>query len=76
MGHIELGDGVRVGAQSGVTRSVSAGQDVTGSSAFPHKQWLQSMSHMPKLPDLYQRLKRLEQQVAELAARLDKEPET
>ncbi len=76
VGHIELGDGVRVGAQSGVTHSVPAGQDVSGSPAFPHKQWLQSMSHIPKLPDLYRRLKRLEQQVAELAARLDKEPET
>ncbi|MFI5330530.1 MAG: UDP-3-O-(3-hydroxymyristoyl)glucosamine N-acyltransferase, partial [Desulfobaccales bacterium] len=76
VGHIELGDGVRVGAQSGVSRSVPTGQDVSGSPAFPHKQWLQSMSHIPKLPDLYHRLKRLEQQLAELAARLDKEPET
>ena len=34
------------------------------------------MGHLPKLPDLYRRLKRLEKQLAELAARLDKEPET
>ncbi len=75
-GHIELGDGVRVGAQSGVNHSVPAGQDVSGSPAFSHKPWLKSISHIPKLPDLYQRLKRLEQQLAELAAGPDKEPET
>jgi UDP-3-O-[3-hydroxymyristoyl] glucosamine N-acyltransferase len=76
VGHIELGDGVRVGAQSGVNHSVAAGQDVSGSPAFPHKHWLQSMATVPKLPDLYRRLKRLERQVAELSARPDKEPET
>ena len=76
VGHIELGDGVRVGAQSGVTRSVPAGQDVSGSPAFPQKEWLKSMVLLPQLPDLYQRLKRLEAQLAELAARLEKEPDT
>jgi UDP-3-O-[3-hydroxymyristoyl] glucosamine N-acyltransferase len=76
VGHIELGDGARAGAKSGVARSVPAGQDVSGIPAFPHKQWLESMVTLPKLPDLYRRLKHLEKQVAELAARLDKEPET
>ena len=75
-GHIEVGDGVRVGAQSGVHHSVPAGQTVTGSPALPHKDWLQVMSHLPKLPDLYKRLKGLEKQLSELSARLDKEPET
>ena len=76
VGHIELGDGVRVGAQSGVTHSVPAGQVLTGSPALPHKEWLQSIVHLPKLPDLYKRLKRLEKQLSELSARLDKESET
>jgi len=75
-GHLELGDGVRVGAQSGVNHSVAAGQDVSGSPAFAHKEWLRSMGQIPKLPDLYRRLKRLEQQVAELSASADEEPET
>jgi len=75
-GHLEVGDGVRVGAQSGVNHSVPGGQDVSGSPARPHKEWLQIMGHLPKLPDLYQRLKRLEQQVAELSPKPDKEPET
>jgi hypothetical protein len=33
------------------------------------------MGHIPKLPDIYRRLKQLEQQVNELAARLQQEPE-
>ncbi len=75
-GHIELGDGVQVGAQSGVNHSVAAGQTVSGSPIRPHREWLLIMGHLPKLPDLYQRLKQLEKQVSELAARLPQEPET
>jgi UDP-3-O-[3-hydroxymyristoyl] glucosamine N-acyltransferase len=56
---------------------VAAGQDVSGSPALPQRQWLQSMTILSKLPELYRRLKRLEQQMAELAARSeDKEPES
>ncbi len=75
-GHIELGDGVQVGAQSGVHHSVPAGQTVSGSPARPHRDWLQHMGHLPKLPDMYRRLKLLEQQVSELAAQLKQEPES
>jgi len=75
-GHIELGDGVQVGAQSGVNHSIPAGQTVSGSPARPHREWLQIMGHFPKLPDLYQRLKRLEQTVSELSARLKQEQES
>jgi UDP-3-O-[3-hydroxymyristoyl] glucosamine N-acyltransferase len=73
VGHIELGDGVRVGAQSGVNHSIAAGQTVSGSPARPQREWLQQMSHIPKLPDIYRRLKQLEQQVSELAAQLKQE---
>ncbi len=75
-GHIELGDGVQVGAQSGVNHSVAAGQTVSGSPIRPHREWLHIMGHLPKLPDIYQRLKELEKKVSELTARLPQEPET
>jgi UDP-3-O-[3-hydroxymyristoyl] glucosamine N-acyltransferase len=75
VGHVELGDGVQVGAQSGVNHSVPAGQTVSGYPARPHREWLQIMGHLPKLPELYQRLRRLEQNVNELSARLKQEPE-
>ncbi len=35
VGHIEVGDGVQVGAQSGVTHIVPPGQMFVGSPAWP-----------------------------------------
>ena len=75
-GHLELGDGVQVGAQSGVNHSVPPGQTVSGYPIRPQREWLQIMGHLPQLPDLYQKLKRLEKELRELSARLKKEPET
>jgi UDP-3-O-[3-hydroxymyristoyl] glucosamine N-acyltransferase len=75
-GHLELGDGVQVGAQSGVNHSIPAGQTVSGSPVRPHREWLHLMGHLPKLPDIYRRLKQVEQQLNELAARLKQEPES
>jgi UDP-3-O-[3-hydroxymyristoyl] glucosamine N-acyltransferase len=75
-GHLEVGDGVQVGAQSGVHHSIPAGQIVSGSPTRPQREWLQQMGHMPKLPDIYRRLKQLEQRVIELAAQLKQEPES
>jgi UDP-3-O-[3-hydroxymyristoyl] glucosamine N-acyltransferase len=72
-GHLELGEGVQVGAQSGVNHSVASGQTVSGSPARPHREWLRIMGHLPKLPELHQRLKRLEQDVRELSAKLNQE---
>jgi UDP-3-O-[3-hydroxymyristoyl] glucosamine N-acyltransferase len=75
-GHLEVGDGVQVGAQSGVHHSIPAGQIVSGSPTRPQREWLQQMGHIPKLPDIYRRLKQLEQRVSELAAQLKQEPES
>ena len=76
VGHIELGDGVQVGAKSGVNHSVPAGQTVSGYPARPHQEWLKIMGALPRLPSLIHRLRQLEQKVSELAARLEKEPES
>ncbi len=75
-GHLELGDGVQVGAQSGVTRSVPPGQTVSGSPAVAHKNWLKMMNTLTRLPEIYRRLKDLEQRIDQLAAGLDKEHQT
>jgi UDP-3-O-[3-hydroxymyristoyl] glucosamine N-acyltransferase len=69
VGHIEVGDGAQVGAQSGVHHSVPAGQAVMGSPALPRQLIFRIMNLLPKLPEIYQRLKELEKQVTELAAK-------
>lgn len=76
VGHIELGDGVQVGAKSGVHHSVPPQQTVSGYPARPQQEWVRIMGHLPKLPEIYQRLKKLEQQLTKLSDRLEKESAT
>lgn len=66
-GHIELGDGVQVAAQGGVAHSIPAGQTVSGTPARLHQETVKMTLLLPKLPDMYKRLKELEKKVMELA---------
>ncbi len=75
VGHIELGDGVQVAAQAGVTHSIPAGRTVIGSPAKPHQEFLRFMPLLPKLPEIYQRLKEVEKRLKELAAKPPEEPQ-
>ncbi|HUJ78778.1 MAG TPA: UDP-3-O-(3-hydroxymyristoyl)glucosamine N-acyltransferase [Nitrospiria bacterium] len=63
VGHLTIGDGVRVGAQSGVAHDIPGGQDLSGSPAIPHRQWLAVQATLPTLPDLRRRLHRLEEEL-------------
>ncbi len=73
VGHIEIGDGVRIGAKSGVSNSVPAGSVVSGSPVLPQREFLRVSAIQRKLPEMYERLKALEKQVAALKAALEKE---
>jgi UDP-3-O-[3-hydroxymyristoyl] glucosamine N-acyltransferase len=75
-GHIELGDGVQVAAHSAVHNSLRPGQIVFGTPARPREEFVKFNAVLPKLPDIYRRLKQLEQQIRELSARLERESET
>jgi UDP-3-O-[3-hydroxymyristoyl] glucosamine N-acyltransferase len=70
VGHLAIGDGVRVGAQSGVAQSIPAGQDLSGSPAIPHRQWLSVQATLPHLPDLRRRLHRLEEDLHALQGQI------
>jgi len=63
VGHLTIGDGVRVGAQSGVAQNVPPGQDLSGSPAIAHRQWLAVQATLPQLPDIRRRLHRLEEEL-------------
>lgn len=71
LGHITVGDGVKVGVGGVLHRSVPAGQQVSGVPAMPHKAWLRAASSFKDLPDLVREVRRLTARVAELEARLD-----
>ncbi len=66
VGHLEIGDGARVGAQSGVGRNVKAGEDVSGSPAMPHKEWLKMTVNVRRLPQLKEELRQLKMKVQAL----------
>lgn len=65
-GHLEIGDNCRVGAKSGLGKSLKPGTDVSGIPAFEHRKYLRSAGLYARLPELYQRIKKLESGLAKL----------
>jgi UDP-3-O-[3-hydroxymyristoyl] glucosamine N-acyltransferase len=61
-GHIEVGDGVMLGAKAGVIVSLSAKENRSwsGVPAMPHRTWLKMGMLLPRLPELFRRVTRLE----------------
>ncbi len=58
--HVEIGDNVVVGAQGGVSKSLPAGGIYWGTPAIPHREWLQILAHLYRLPELAKRVEALE----------------
>ncbi len=73
VGHIEIGDRVRIGAQSGVPHSVKAGEDVLGSPAMPHKEYLRCAASFRHLPRFREELRELKAKVGKLEEERKKE---
>ncbi|MBN9483749.1 MAG: UDP-3-O-(3-hydroxymyristoyl)glucosamine N-acyltransferase [Bacteroidetes bacterium 43-93] len=72
VGHIQLADGTRINAQSGLSKSVNEpNQALTGSPAFDYKSSLRSQAIFRNLPELQQRIYKLEEMVAQLSSRLN-----
>ena len=68
-GHLEIGDDVMLGAKSGVPASLDASESRawSGIPAMPHRTWLRLAGLLPKLPDLFRRVRRLERSESESA---------
>jgi UDP-3-O-[3-hydroxymyristoyl] glucosamine N-acyltransferase len=66
-GHLEIGDNVMVAAQGGVLNDVPPQTALMGSPAMPLAHARRVYVTFTKLPELLDRIKQLEQQVAELA---------
>lgn len=52
VGHITIGDGVRIQAQSGVGRSIKEGEAIQGSPAFNYGDFSKSYVHFKNLPKI------------------------
>ena len=71
VGHIHIADGTKINAQSGLSKSISNPYTVlNGSPAFEYKSSLKSQAIFRNLPELQQRLMKLEETVQELTALL------
>lgn len=60
--HTKIESGTMVGAQSGVMGNVVKGV-YSGSPVIPHRDWLKAQAIIAKLPELYKRIKELEEKV-------------
>ncbi|MDE6126478.1 MAG: UDP-3-O-(3-hydroxymyristoyl)glucosamine N-acyltransferase, partial [Muribaculaceae bacterium] len=67
-GHLTGGDNVQLGAQAGVPNSIPAGKRMMGTPAIPAGNFARMVVAQKNLPDLMQRIRQLEQQVARLSA--------
>lgn len=72
VGHIHIADGTRINAQSGLSKSVTTSNTtLTGSPAYDYKSSLKSQAIFRNLPELHQRLLKLEETIEELTALLN-----
>ena len=69
-GHLTIGDKSIVMAQAGVTKDVPAGAMMLGAPAMPHKEFKRVNAAIQRLPETLAKIHELEQQLAELRARL------
>jgi UDP-3-O-[3-hydroxymyristoyl] glucosamine N-acyltransferase len=63
IGHLEIGDGARVAAQSGVGGDIPAGETYFGHPARPITRVMRANAVFLKLPELWNRLRRLERRM-------------
>lgn len=68
-GHLKIGDNVTIGAQSGVVNNVPDQSTLLGSPAMPISQARRVAAVFVQLPELNERLKKLEQLVEELGTK-------
>jgi UDP-3-O-[3-hydroxymyristoyl] glucosamine N-acyltransferase len=66
--HIHVGDQVMIAARAGVNRSLEPNQIVSGAPVMPHETWMKAQAVIPRLPELRQVVRNLEQRVASLEA--------
>ncbi|TAJ07851.1 MAG: UDP-3-O-(3-hydroxymyristoyl)glucosamine N-acyltransferase [Nitrospirae bacterium] len=64
--HIEIGDQVLIAARSGVNRSLTSNQIVSGAPVMPHETAIKAQAVIPRLPELRQQVRDLEQRVRSL----------
>ncbi len=71
VGHIELADDTKVAGKAGVTKSTTPGTILAGFAGIPHRQWRKSEAAVRRLPQLFEKVRRLEKRLRELEGESD-----
>jgi UDP-3-O-[3-hydroxymyristoyl] glucosamine N-acyltransferase len=58
--HIKVGDRVKIAGRAVVTKDIPSGSVVAGFPAVDHKKWLRATALFSRLPEFFDRLRRLE----------------
>ncbi|NWF73634.1 MAG: UDP-3-O-(3-hydroxymyristoyl)glucosamine N-acyltransferase [Nitrospirae bacterium] len=66
--HIVIGDQVMIAARAGVNRSIESDRIVSGAPVMPHDVWLKAQAVIPRLPELRQAVRNLEERQKQLEA--------
>jgi len=69
-GHLTIGDKSIIMAQAGVTKDVPPGSFMLGAPAVPHTKFKRVNAATQRLPEFVDKLRELEEQLAEMRARL------
>jgi UDP-3-O-[3-hydroxymyristoyl] glucosamine N-acyltransferase len=67
---VTVGKGAILTAQAGTFQDVEAGEILSGSPAYPQRQWLKTAALRPHLPEMQRSLRTLQRQVIALEAQL------
>ena len=71
-GHLNIGDNVTIGPQSGVPRDIPGNCTVGGTPAVDQTTYMRTLALMPRYPELFKRLAKVEKLLAELSPDKDK----
>ena len=70
-GHIQIGNKVMLGAQSGVPGNIKDGEQLIGTPPMPMKQYFRSQAVFRRLPEMYRQMDLMQKKIEELEAKLN-----
>lgn len=70
--HIQIGDQVMIASRAGVNRSLESNQIVSGAPVMPHENWIKAQAVIPRLPELRQTVRSLEERLVRVEGTLAK----
>ena len=65
-GHLHIGDNVTIGPQSGVAKDIPSDVVVGGTPTVDQRTYMRTLALMPRFPELFKRLSKLEKELEEL----------